>query len=670
MIASNSNQSSRRQVNPKNTRIRSLNQKRIIQKALVFSLALLTIGLLVSRVFSNLLTQIKIVTAQVSSRETLEIVASEDAHIVQEKPYRNTGGWKFLFLQNKPGKERRALVRFVISGIPNGAIITEAKLKFYVSNGSLTDGSADAAGYIAQVLGTWTEDTVTWNNAPLVGGAISEFLPNNSAVPGTFKEADVISQISGNGIYDFYLLSNSISYDGFYYTSSEATVESAGELNLPTLIVTYQTTSDVGVPVTHGPIVGGVTDTSANIFVRTEEGASVKIAYSTITPYSPQTAALSQESQTQASSDLTAIIPLSNLNPETKYYYWIAINSDTPDTSKTYEFITFPTPDSARDFNFAVFSDLSQRKELRAISYQSAANDSPSFILQIGDFDHRDPGDKPTPITLENWRKMHRDMFQDMPAGQDFATYIAPYFPLYQMWDDHDYGDNNTDRTAWWKDLATQAFKEYHPLPPLPNPNRGLWHNFHYAQAEVFMLDLRSQRDPNNDADNSEKSMLDGANIENGQKDWLKSALANSTVRWKFIISTSVWNPKSKKVDSWYLFQNEQQELVKFIQDNNITGVIILSGDIHTGGAIDNGTNSYFPELNVPTINMEASTGCTGGYCGFWSEGIVTDGDGIDPSGYALVKVEYDDSTGTDRAILQTKDKNGNLRLEYTVELP
>ena len=152
-----------------------------------------------------------------------------------------------------------------------------------------------------------------------------------------------------------------------------------------------------------------------------------------------------------------------------------------------------------------------------------------------------------------------------------------------------------------------QAFKDDFPTYPLSSPGQGFWQRFRYAQAEVFVLDLRSARDPDAKPDSVTKTMLGVT-----QKAWLLDGLRTSTATWKFIVSSSVWNPHSKQSDSWALYKHEQDEIVDFIHSNSITGVIFMSGDIHSGGAIDNGTNSYFPEISVPNTNTQSST-CTGG---------------------------------------------------------
>lgn len=416
-----------------------------------------------------------------------------------------------------------------------------------------------------------------------------------------------------------------------------------------------------GVSVTHGPYVSAVTESSAIVFVRVSGAALVWIVYSPDPTFGGNALRSAVHSAT-ADSDFTVRIPLAGLQPETVYFYKVMINGKAQALSVAPRFRTAPTPDSLTDFRFAVFSDAARWEGMRAMAYRAAAKDNPDFALQIGDLDHRDPGLQPLPIAIDNWRVMHRDMLHDYAAGQDLANAILPYTPFYHVWDDHDYGANNADRTAPWKAAATRAFKEYFPLPALPNPSGGLWYSFRFAQAEIFMLDLRSQRDPNDDPDGPGKSMLDGAVIPNGQKEWLKSALLASAARWKLVVSSSVWNPNSKQVDSWYLFQNEQRELVQFIRDNGIQGVIILSGDLHTGGAIDDGTNSYFPEVSVPTTNVVMQEDCTGGYCGSWSEGLIGGSVG---NGYALITILHDDASGADRAVLQVKGEAGDLRLQY-----
>ena len=57
-------------------------------------------------------------------------------------------------------------------------------------------------------------------------------------------------------------------------------------------------------------------------------------------------------------------------------------------------------------------------------------------------------------------------------------------------------------------------------------------------------------------------------------------------------MSSVPFNPGTKPYDAWGGFLDERGELLQFIEDNNITGVVVMTGDIHSGGAMDDGTNS------------------------------------------------------------------------------
>jgi alkaline phosphatase D len=221
------------------------------------------------------------------------------------------------------------------------------------------------------------------------------------------------------------------------------------------------------------------------------------------------------------------------------------------------------------------------------------------------------------------------------------------------IWDDHDYGTANGDRSFRYRASATRAFVDYFPVYPGLSPH-GLWQNFRYAETEVFVLDLRSQRDPDDQPDGRGNSML-GAE----QKAWFLQRLAASTARWKFVVSSSVWNPHSKRTDSWYQFATERHEIIDFIKRHHVGGVIVISGDLHSNGGIDNGINSTFPEVSVPHTNPVNTKRCTGSNgCGKWSQGISV---GSRKGGYALFTV-------APRSVrIEVKGAKGAVRRELVV---
>ena len=395
-------------------------------------------------------------------------------------------------------------------------------------------------------------------------------------------------------------------------------------------------------------MVAAITDSSAKVWFRVFPEAAVQVEHATLT--GGNSPSRSASIKTSAATDYTGTILLTGLVANTEYAYRIFVDGvdQTADTRPTFK--TFPSAAS-----WATIAVLTDRffpglfpGPLPALDAMAA--DAPDFVLVLGDWYHRDV------VNLPGMRAMHRQM-----RAADRLLYT---FPVAHVWDDHDYACNNSDKTFINKSDAIRAYDEYWPGYDRPLPEEGIWHKFSYGGlVEVFMLDLRSQRDPDtyNDPrfvpDNQtganrlflrqapDRSMLDGNEFpegqSTGQKAWLKD-LVSSTATWKIIASSVTWNPRTVKDDSWWDFLAEQAELVAFIEDNEITGIVVVSGDIHSGGGIDDGTNALLPEMTLPTANVGFGPTCfihspeeVVPDCGTWSEGFRTFG-----AGYGLITLE------------------------------
>src|SRR5262249_34958033 len=98
--------------------------------------------------------------------------------------------------------------------------------------------------------------------------------------------------------------------------------------------------------------------------------------------------------QTTSAGDFTALVPLTGLQAQTTYYYRVLVNGVAQQAGPLPSFTTFPAPGSAQDFTFAVVSDLqtvSKYPDLPAPAYDQILAEDPAFVLQTGDFDHRNP---------------------------------------------------------------------------------------------------------------------------------------------------------------------------------------------------------------------------------------------------------------------------------------
>ena len=148
--------------------------------------------------------------------------------------------------------------------------------------------------------------------------------------------------------------------------------------------------------------------------------------------------------------------------------------------------------------------------------------------------------------------------------------------PIYAIWDDHDFGPNNSDGTLQNKEVSLKTFQEHWANPAYgETDNPGVYYQFSRGGVEFFMLDDRYHRSPNTNANVEAKTMLGPRQLQ-----WLKRGLANSPARVKLVGCGSEWQSNGTE-DSWSRFTKERQEIFDFIREQQIQGVIFITGDRH-----------------------------------------------------------------------------------------
>ncbi len=154
-----------------------------------------------------------------------------------------------------------------------------------------------------------------------------------------------------------------------------------------------------------------------------------------------------------------------------------------------------------------------------------------------------------------------------------FQNFLAEQ-PNYAIWDDHDFGWNDADRTFPLKDTALKVFKGFWPNTYATDDSfKGTYFTYRYYDAEFFMTDDRFYRDPEGDTA--------GAYLGAQQLEWLKNKLSASNATFKFICSGSQVLNDSYYGESYAKYPKERNNLLDYIASNDIKGVIFLSGDKH-----------------------------------------------------------------------------------------
>ncbi|MCF8239106.1 MAG: alkaline phosphatase family protein [Saprospiraceae bacterium] len=147
----------------------------------------------------------------------------------------------------------------------------------------------------------------------------------------------------------------------------------------------------------------------------------------------------------------------------------------------------------------------------------------------------------------------------------------------YAIWDDHDFGPNDSDRTYIHKDKTREAFELFwgNPTTGLPG-QEGITTAFQWGDVDFFLLDNRTFRSPDN-CKTCEPTILGEA-----QLNWLIEALTSSIASFKIVaIGGQVLNPAAVFENYANRHAPERTELLRRIEAEGITGVVFISGDRH-----------------------------------------------------------------------------------------
>lgn len=325
---------------------------------------------------------------------------------------------------------------------------------------------------------------------------------------------------------------------------------------------------------------GAVTDTSARVVARLPETqARVQLAVTDTSHWN--TAALYRPQPSTGPSDIYHF-PLPDLAPRTTYRYALRIDGRI-DTARTGRFQTF----ADGPFSFRVALGACAETGSRHPVFNAIRQAQPDLFLHLGDL-HYENITTPAPDRFRT--AYHRVHASSAQAALFRAT------PLAYVWDDHDYGPNNSSRQAPARNVAQRIYREYVPHYPLAREKEGpIYQAFTVGRIRFLLTDLRSARTAN-DAPDSVRTMMGPR-----QKQWFKRQLRQARSRYPVIawVSTVPWigNPNDSN-DHWGGFPQERRELATYIDSIGVADqLVVLSGDAHMV-ALNDGTHNYYGREN------------------------------------------------------------------------
>ncbi len=208
----------------------------------------------------------------------------------------------------------------------------------------------------------------------------------------------------------------------------------------------------------------------------------------------------------------------------------------------------FPYKGIKGDNRYKIFSSMMQEKS--------------DFMVWMGD----------NVYYLDNEWESYEDMFMknvSMRLKPEIGEFLKSC-PQYAIWDDHDFGPNNSDGSFENKKQSLAVFKDFWPNSSFGSEKaNGVFHHFSYEDADFFMLDTRYNK-------------VDGETMFGDQQmEWLKKKLLASRANFKFIVTGSQMLADRKKGENLGNIPEEKEELLFYIRKKNISGVVFLNGDRH-----------------------------------------------------------------------------------------
>ena len=320
-----------------------------------------------------------------------------------------------------------------------------------------------------------------------------------------------------------------------------------------------------GKPFLHaGPMVGHVDDGSAHLWAKASNAAELSFKIGRSADLAD--GRIVKGPQLSEATAFTGQVVIEGLEPATRYYYVPLLDGEPALVPPYPAFVTAPEAGTTGRLRVAFGSCVGSRGYNAAAAFgEMAARRNFDLLLMLGDNHY---GNTTEPALLRDYYFMLRTV--------DGFTQLIRHTPTYAIWDDHDYGPNNSDGTLKGKEDSLRVFRQWWSNPAYGEPdNPGCYYQFSHGGVDFFMLDVRYYRTPNKTPDDGTKTMLGPRQLA-----WLKSALAASKARFKIVASGSEWQTQTQP-DCWSSFLRERQEIFDHITAKGIEGVVLLSGDRH-----------------------------------------------------------------------------------------
>jgi alkaline phosphatase D len=315
-----------------------------------------------------------------------------------------------------------------------------------------------------------------------------------------------------------------------------------------------------------GPMVGAPGPNHFTVWVRASGSLEVVLEFADNRDFAnPRRAA---PVRATAATDFCVTLRAEGLQPATDYWYRLRFEGEV-DRYQQLPHRTRTAPAGPADFRVAFGSCCRIQFDDEQRIFNVVQMLEPDLFCWLGDNIY---ADSDSPDALADLYRRQRTVDRCLP--------VLRRIPSVAIWDDHDFGYNDSDGTNPIKDESARLFRSYWANPPRPdNGDPAIYFSLSYGGVDFFFTDGRYHRSPSTAPDGPDKTMLGARQLA-----WLKSELKKSRAPFKVIASGGGFSSaEADGGDSWAVYRRERDELFDYIRDQKIEGVVCISGDSHMG---------------------------------------------------------------------------------------